>query len=232
MLFKAGKLQDGYFTNNDIVAQVQKAIKLVKEHYPDEDHVLVFDNAMTHLKRPEDALSACKMPKHPSKEGTNWGIEVTAKDAAGKIVYGMDGKPSKVKVQMRDGTLKDGSPQSLYFPDGHPHTGIFKDMAIILEEHGYCDMLQVHAECPGFTCDPTVKCCCCQHMLYNEPNFVNVKLTLELACASEGVHILFLLKFHCKLNFIEQCWRHTVVHTPPWYSFSFSFSLHSLLLLS
>ncbi|KIK96560.1 hypothetical protein PAXRUDRAFT_825838 [Paxillus rubicundulus Ve08.2h10] len=46
-------------------------------------------------------------------------------------------------------------------------------------------------------------------MLYNEPDFVNVKSMLELACASEGVHVLFLLKFHCELNFIEQCWGHT-----------------------
>ena len=209
MLFKAGKSQDGYFTNNDIVAQAQKAIKLVTEHYPDEDHILVFDNATTHLKCPEDTLSACKMPKHPSKEGKNWGIEVTAKDAAGKIVYKMDEKPSKVKVQMRDGTLKDGSPQSLYFPDGHPHAGIFKGMAIILEEHGCCDMLRVCAECPGFTCDPTVKHCCCWCMLYNKPDFINVKSTLKLACASEGVCILFLPKFHCELNFIKQCWGHT-----------------------
>jgi hypothetical protein len=208
VLFKAGKARDGYFTNDDIVAQARKAIKLVKEYFPDEDHVLVFDNATTHLKRPDAALSARKMPKHPSKEGTNWGIEVTAKDAAGKIVYGTDGKPSKVKVRMGDGTFKDGSPQSLYFPDGHPRAGIFKGMAVILEERGYCDMLRVRAECPGFICDPIVERCCCRRMLYNESDFVNVKSTLELACALEGVHVLFLPKFHCELNFIEQCWGH------------------------
>ncbi|KIK78536.1 hypothetical protein PAXRUDRAFT_16820 [Paxillus rubicundulus Ve08.2h10] len=208
VLFKAGKSRDGYFTNDDIVAQARKAIKLIKEYFPDEDHVLVFDNATTHLKRPDGALSARKMPKHPSKEGTNWGIEVTAKDAAGKIVYGTDGKPSKVKVRMGDGTLKDGSPQSIYFPDGHPRAGIFKGMAIILEERGYCDMSRVRAECPGFICDPTVERCCCRRMLYNEPDFVNVKSTLELACALEGVRVLFLPKFHCELNFMEQCWGH------------------------
>ncbi|KIK82172.1 hypothetical protein PAXRUDRAFT_154400 [Paxillus rubicundulus Ve08.2h10] len=43
-------------------------------------------------------------------------------------------------------------------------------------------------------------------MLYNKLDFVNVKLTLELACASEEVCVLFLPKFHCKLHFIEQCW--------------------------
>ncbi|KIK74268.1 hypothetical protein PAXRUDRAFT_176238, partial [Paxillus rubicundulus Ve08.2h10] len=57
-------------------------------------------------------------------------------------------------------------------------------------------------------CDPTVENCCCRHMLYNKPDFINVKSMLELACASEGVRVLFLPKFHCKLNFIELCWGH------------------------
>ena len=35
--------------------------------YLDEEHVLVFDNAMTHLKWEEDALSAMKTPSsHPN----------------------------------------------------------------------------------------------------------------------------------------------------------------------
>ncbi|KAF9221496.1 hypothetical protein BS17DRAFT_711193 [Gyrodon lividus] len=53
-----------------------------------------------------------------------------------------------------------------------------------------------------------IKRCCCRRMLYNEPDFDNVQSTLELACASEGVHVLFLPKLHCELNFIEQCWGH------------------------
>ncbi|KIK80326.1 hypothetical protein PAXRUDRAFT_15848 [Paxillus rubicundulus Ve08.2h10] len=194
VLFKAGKSQDGYFTNDDIVAQSQNTIKQVKEHFPGEDHVFVFDNATTHLKRPDDTILAHKMPKYPSKEGTNWGIEVTAKDVAGKIIYRTDGKPSKVKVQMGDSTFADGSPQSLYFPNGHPRAGIFKGMAIILKERGYSDMSRLNIAVAD--------------VLYNEPNFINVKSTLELACASEEVHVLFLPKFHCELNFIKQCWGH------------------------
>jgi transposase len=45
-------------------------------------------------------------------------------------------------------------------------------------------------------------------MLYNEADFVNVKSTLELACDAYSIRILFLPKFHCELNFIEQCWGH------------------------
>ncbi|KAJ8589880.1 hypothetical protein M405DRAFT_737872, partial [Rhizopogon salebrosus TDB-379] len=50
--------------------------------------------------------------------------------------------------------------------------------------------------------------CCCRHMLYNEADFMNVKSVLELACDTRGISVLFLPKFHCELNFIEQCWGH------------------------
>jgi hypothetical protein len=39
---------------------------ILEKYYPDEDHILVFNNATTHLKRPDSALSACRMPKQTS----------------------------------------------------------------------------------------------------------------------------------------------------------------------
>ena len=51
-------------------------------------------------------------------------------------------------------------------------------------------------------------CCCCQ-ILYNQPDFANVPSVLKLACKALGVLVIFLPKFHCKLNFIEQCWGFT-----------------------
>lgn len=38
--------------------------------------------------------------------------------------------------------------------------------------------------------------CCCQRMLYNEPDFVNVKSAVEGECIARGFQILFLPKFH------------------------------------
>ncbi|KIJ59452.1 hypothetical protein HYDPIDRAFT_177800 [Hydnomerulius pinastri MD-312] len=168
VLFNAGKSHDGYFTNEDIIAQTMKAMKLVQKYFPDED--LIFDNMTTHLKCPEDALSAQKMPKYTPKEGTNWGC--------------------------------------LYFPAGHLRVGIFKGMATILEERGYGNVKKVHAECLKFACDLTTDWCCCHCMLYNKYDFVNVKSNLELTCETQRFHVLFLPKFHCELNFIEQCWGH------------------------
>ncbi|KAG2124851.1 uncharacterized protein EDB93DRAFT_1244133 [Suillus bovinus] len=169
-------------------------MSIVQKHWPNEDHIFIFNNATTHLKHPNGSLSACKMPKGTPKVGTNWGVEVTVRNSEGKIIYGVDGKPTKMKICMGDGTFEDG---------------IFKGMAKILEERGYDNMVNVRAECrPNFTCKPGVKHYCCRQMLYNEPDFVNVKSTLELAAESQGISVLFLPKFHCKLTFIEQCWGH------------------------
>ena len=43
-------------------------------------------------------------------------------------------------------------------------------------------------------------------MLYNEPDFVAVESLLEITCKARGFQVIFLPKFHCELNFIEQCW--------------------------
>ena len=45
-------------------------------------------------------------------------------------------------------------------------------------------------------------------MLYNEPDFKNVDSILETDAKARGFQILFLPKFYCELNFIEQCWGH------------------------
>jgi hypothetical protein len=59
--FKAGKNRDGYFDNQAVLDQTAEAIDLVKKYFPDEDHVFVFDNATTHTKRPDDAITAIGM---------------------------------------------------------------------------------------------------------------------------------------------------------------------------
>ena len=61
----------------------------------------------------------------------------------GKVIYGTDGKPAKMKICMGDRTFEDGSLQSFYFPEGHACVGAFKGMAVILKEHNYGDMLKI-----------------------------------------------------------------------------------------
>jgi len=114
----------------------------------------------------------------------------------------------KTKVQMEDATFADGTKQPLYFEPGHPKAGLFKGMEVILQEQGLIAELKLKVQCNSkFQCpDKGQTSCCCRWVLYNQPEFVQVELWLKTFCKAHGVEVLFLTKFHCKLNFIEQCW--------------------------
>ncbi|KAJ3780362.1 hypothetical protein GGU10DRAFT_397818 [Lentinula aff. detonsa] len=99
LFFKAGKTQDGYFSGDDLLAKVEKAIDI----FENKTHgmmtgLFMFDNAPSHQKRSQDALSARKMPKKPSESWTH--------------------HPNGPK--MRDAQFNDGTAQSLHFSDDHP----------------------------------------------------------------------------------------------------------------
>ncbi|KAF8578583.1 hypothetical protein K439DRAFT_1648741 [Ramaria rubella] len=99
------------------------------------------------------------------------------------------------KCRIRNGTLPNGQPQEFYFTDDHPTTpGYFKGMKLILEERGFTEESDKRAECPAFKCENTKAACCCQRILFNQQDF------------SHGHIAFFYPKFHCELNFIEQCW--------------------------
>ncbi|KIK74797.1 hypothetical protein PAXRUDRAFT_174608, partial [Paxillus rubicundulus Ve08.2h10] len=57
VLSKVGKSHDGYFTNQDILDHAKKAMDILEKYYPDEDYILVFNNATAHLKCTDDTLS-------------------------------------------------------------------------------------------------------------------------------------------------------------------------------
>ncbi|TBU51333.1 hypothetical protein BD310DRAFT_971300 [Dichomitus squalens] len=96
VLFRPGKNRDGYFTHEEILAHATTAIDILSQHYPDEQHVFIFDNAPTHLKRAADALSARKMSLHPTKPGKPvFGVDQMSNDA--------NGNKHKRRVPMADG---------------------------------------------------------------------------------------------------------------------------------
>ncbi|KAG6809273.1 hypothetical protein H0H92_000917, partial [Tricholoma furcatifolium] len=134
----AGARCEGYFTTEDILEQVQKAITILAAHFTHEDHVFIYDNATTHLKRADKALSATQMPKGPSKSiETNFGVWVNNVGPDGHVQRDKDGKLVKKKVPMRNEKFADGTEQEFYYPTGYERTGIFKGMATILTERGY-----------------------------------------------------------------------------------------------
>jgi hypothetical protein len=79
-------------------------------------------------------------------------------------------------------------------------------MANILTERGFTAEAKLRAECEGFKCKAGETRCCCRRFLFSQPDFVAEKSVLETVCAARGFKVLFLPKFHCELNFIEQCW--------------------------
>ena len=144
---------------------------ILDKDYANEEHVLVFDNATTHLKREEDTLSATKMPKFIPAIGKNWGVEVNELDEDCNVVHGTNGKVLKMRVNMVNAKFADGCPQSLYWPADHARAGVFKGMATILQERGFANALTLQAQCKDFKCtDNTVNCCCCW-ILYNQTGF-------------------------------------------------------------
>lgn len=83
-----GKNCDGYFTNDDILAQASLGIDILEKDFPEYKHVFVYDNTKTHSKCFEDAISARQMPKGRQP----WLLKVDHRDENGNLVYAEDGK--------------------------------------------------------------------------------------------------------------------------------------------
>jgi transposase len=115
-------------------------------------------------------------------------------------------------------TTWNGQAQHLYYPDDQPnYPGYFKGMAKILEERGY-DVTGLRAQCDKFKCRGTAAQCCCRNILFHSDDFINIKSLLQTHCEAAGFGVLFLPKFHCELNFIEQVWgysKHVYHESPP-----------------
>ena len=108
---------------------------------------------------------------------------------------------------MHPGVLPNGNAQSFYFLDDHPTMpGWFKGMEVIIHKCGLWPNQGLPAQCPGFKCPPEQSDCCCQQLLFMQPDFTAQKSQLEELIDSRGHICDFYPKYHCKLNFIEQFW--------------------------
>jgi hypothetical protein len=110
---------------------------ILKEYYPDDDHVFIYDNATTHLKRARDSISARRMPMNTSKPGKNWLVLTPSLDESGHQVFSSKGEKVMKSIQMAPERFADRTPQSFYFPEDHRNAGLFKGMRVILEERGF-----------------------------------------------------------------------------------------------
>ncbi|KAJ3553043.1 hypothetical protein NP233_g12736 [Leucocoprinus birnbaumii] len=198
-IFKAGKNCDGYFTNQEILAHVKKAMDILDKYYPHDKYVFVFDNVTTHKKRLPTAPSATRMPKGPS---ANFWSKVNILNEEEKAKLGPDGKQIQVNVQMGPRQFADGSPQQFY-----NEARLFKGTAQILKERGLINESKLN-----LTCNKDRGChgmaCCQRRVLYHQPDFADQTSALEAECGKHGYAVIFLPNFHCELNPIEPCWGH------------------------
>jgi hypothetical protein len=186
IIFKAGKNRDGYFASDDVLLQVDKAIDIFEDRTQGfATGLFLFDNAPSHQKRADDALSARKMPKGANEGWTH--------------------RPGGAR--MRNATLPGGESQALYYSDDHPTMpGWFKGMEQIIRERGLWPEQGLLAQCPGFKCENSRTDCCCRRLLFTQPDFIAQKSRLEELVTSRGHICDFYPKYHCELNFIEQYW--------------------------
>ena len=127
-------------------------------------------------------------------------------DTGGNFVYDSYGNVVKDKLKIM-GASFNSALQDLYFPTNHlTYPGKFKGMKTILEECRLYQFANLCTECTGFKCADVSANCCCQQVLFNQPDFLSVKSLLEETCSGYGIEVLFLPNFHCELNPIGMCW--------------------------
>ncbi|KZT63198.1 hypothetical protein DAEQUDRAFT_747909 [Daedalea quercina L-15889] len=129
-LIMPGKNCDGYFSMDEPLEQVDKAIDIFEARMNGfATGLWLFDNAPSHQKRAADALSAHYMLKNPLQ---TW--------------------VPKGGAHMRPGQLPNGLLQHFYFPDDYPqYPGWFKGMEMIIQEHGlWPDDGWLKVQCNGF----------------------------------------------------------------------------------
>lgn len=86
-------------------------------------------------------------------------------------------------------------------------TQVFKGMEAIIRKRGlWPENGSLRADCPGFKCPDGRSDCCCQRLLFTQPDFIAHKSALEELIISRGHLCDFYPKFHCELNFIEMYW--------------------------
>ncbi|KAG9127252.1 hypothetical protein FRC07_015158, partial [Ceratobasidium sp. 392] len=198
VIFRAGKNRDGWFCSRDVKEQFSRALEIVKEKYPDEEHLFVFDDAPIHTRLPDDAPLVALVTLKVSKK-----VKAETISPEGE----------KIKINMAPARFADGSPQELYYPMDYPKVllrGQFKGLTTLLEERGVPNARKLKLRCPKDAtrsgCPPGRTDCCAQQTMANQPDFLEQKTALQILAESHGCSVLYLPKYHCELNPIEQCW--------------------------
>lgn len=189
--FYAGTQREGWFTNQDLVKQINVCAPLFQFMHPDCDILLAFDNSMTHRSHAPDALDAMSSNLNLGDGGKNcqpirngWYIN---KDEE-KIIQNM---------QYENGIQK-GIKQILLerdlFKDNQGRYGLFLQCRDCREK------------VPRNQRQNNNEKCCARYVLSQQPDFMEQESWLIETAKKHNFSVIFYPKYHCELNFIEILW--------------------------
>ena len=151
-----------------------------KLHGPGYQALFLIDNSQGHSAYVEDALLVSKMNLNPGK---------------------------KHPEPMRDGWYYQNGQkvvQSMFSDAQHKQP---KGIKLVLTECGLWPKKGLHLECkPKCTSGSRPADCCARNLLQLQPDFQEQKSRVQEIIEEAGQLYIFLLKYHCELNFIEYFW--------------------------
>ncbi len=62
IFFESGINRDGWFSNDDLIAQLESSFELMESLHPNKKLLFAFDNSNSHHKRAPDGLRANNLP--------------------------------------------------------------------------------------------------------------------------------------------------------------------------
>jgi hypothetical protein len=176
---KPGKNNDGWWTNAQLVAQLQKTIQIFKKLHENCQALFAFDNSQNHNAFPDDALIANRLNLSDGEKNVKF-----MKDG----FYGNPRRPQEMQHFM---DVKDGERKLV-------QKGLRQ---ILLERELWSDGLKrkCAGTCPGDGC-------CAVSLLEAQEDFSSQRSWLEETVLQAGHEFILFPKFHCELSFIELFW--------------------------
>ena len=156
----------GYFTNEMLISQVHDAIDIFESKYPEAQGMWIFDNAPSHMKKPEDALNPDHMNvkdsgKQPFVMDTWWDGEVqkmtlddgrqkgmrTVLEERGVNTYGMNAEKLRKELKLFEVTH---TYTHIHTACTYIHTHTYTNIPALTHAHTYIHILTRRMQLSGF----------------------------------------------------------------------------------
>ncbi|KAF9489413.1 hypothetical protein BDN71DRAFT_1529516 [Pleurotus eryngii] len=179
IIYPSANSKDEWWDTKQLLVQMQKAIDIFNKAHPGKQALFIFDQSSAHASLPDDALKAFEMNK------SDGGKQRVQRDT---IILESNPTPEY-----------QGQKQAMTLPNGEQ-----KGLKHTLEEHGF-NVHSLRAKCSP-VCPIDSENCCMARLLSQQDDFKNQPSMLKTLIHAARHKVIFLPKFHCKLNPIEMYW--------------------------